>query len=85
MPTIFLTQAEQQRLVRLIKKELASLDEDKRYEKYYRNDITNSHLQKRARTLVRKASHNRDSRTTEKIANRVSLLKKIKHPEREVI
>ena len=81
MPYIYLTQAEQQRLVRMIKKELSVLDEDKRCEKYYRNEITNSHLTKSDRTLVRKASHNRDSRTTEKIANRVSLLKKIKHPE----
>ena len=81
MPMIFLTQAEQQRLVRMIKKGLSVLDEDKRCEKYYRAEISNSHLQKSDRTLVRKASYNRDSRTTEKIANRVSLLKKIKHPE----
>lgn len=85
MPYIYLTQAEQQRLVRMIKKELTTLNEDKLCEKYYRNEISNSHLQKSDRTLVRKASHNRDSRTTEKIANRVSLLKKIKHPERVVI
>lgn len=85
MPMIFLTQAEQQRLVRMIKKELATLDEDKRCEKYYREEFVANVCTKEDRTALRKISHNRDSRTTEKIAKRVSLLKKIKHPEDTIL
>lgn len=89
MPMVFLTQAEQQRLVEIIRQDLADLE--------YRSD----HLREMIRAVAAKAAHlgwhekikgnlqkpchNEIKKINEKIAKRVSLLKKIRHPEDTIL
>lgn len=82
MPTIHLTQAEQQRLIRIIKSDLSDIAEIQQEERWALQDAA---FYFGGPGEFRKPAQNRISRNNEKIAKRVSLLKKIKHPEREVI
>lgn len=89
MPVIFLTQAEQQRLTKIIQQDLADLE--------YRSDSLRemirtvaanaAHLgwNEKIKGNLQKPCHNEIKKINEKISKRASLLKKIKHPEQTVL
>ncbi len=89
MPMIFLTQAEQQQLQHLLKNSLALLE----YEsgdcrdmiRQIANKSYNFGWSDKKKRFMQKALHGIITSNNKKIAKRVSLLKKINHPERTVL
>ena len=89
MPMIFLTQAEQQRLIKIIRQDLSDLE--------YRSDSLREMIRtvaanaahmgwnEKIKRGLQKPCHNEIKKINEKIAKRVSLLKKIKHPEDTIL
>ena len=79
MPTIEITQAEQNMLKRLLSSSLNEVNKDQQKTRQGVRDVRMLYkIPAVARRAAQRALHNRISRNNEKIAKRVALLKKIK-------